>query len=81
MSILVELDDWLAIYTLPDGHQCVRSTENWSEWKHIQSDQYSGEFVGQEAVLNKAISMGPSAHDPDWCGLCASQVEEGDDNG
>lgn len=73
----VHIEDWLAIYDLPDGHTAVRSTELWPEWgpvgRRLHSPREFDERV--RVVLWLAEKLGPPSHDPGWCGKCAAMVE------
>lgn len=74
----IRLDDWLVIYGLPGGHESVRSTENWSEWEDMQYETTLGDYAEKDkaTILKKAERLGPSLHDPEWCGKCMGNICE-----
>lgn len=76
--VKVMLDDWLVIYIDSSGHESVRSTEYWSHLWNLDGLPDDGHYTerAKGLVLYEAKRLGAPAHDPEWCSLCASQVQE-----
>jgi hypothetical protein len=69
----VVIEDWLAIYELPDGHTAVRSTELWPDWGKVgRSEGYTERYLEERkrVVRFLAEKLGPPAHDPRECEKC-----------